>query len=432
MKKLIALALLVLVTVSFGAEWYVSATTGRKKGMGTREDPFKNLWKALENAAPMDVIYVAEGNYNGKLNCGWLEFDKPLSIVGGYSPDFTKRDIALYQTMLKPTNAMNATRPSMGTLTIQFKKSIPGAVTLIDGIVFDQGDANCYHDSKGKPEGLEYGMLLLPPAKNKSEYSSIDRCMLYASSTEGDFVIRNCVFVNGSNYAMNINHREGMVKVENNLFINTRMIAANVQGATAKLDAVKFEFAYNTVLFTWSRTEDLGDMGYGVRCNSRTISNIHNNILGLNVYSGFDNSKGSVKEKRLYLDNNAFFLNRLADATFTISPNICKLKVEDEAFEDIEDYEGVESCSGNIAIKDPTLFKDAIDASYLAGFLSVAYKEEVDYNENSAVNTFREAFGLNKQGKIKSSTTMFGNRYPVKNIMKLFGACPGYGAQAVK
>ncbi len=435
MKKLLfVIAGIALAASSFSADWYVSATTGKKKGAGTKEDPFKNLWKALESAAPMDVIHVAEGNYSGKLSCGWVEFDKPLSIIGGYAPDFSVRNVVEHKTMLRPTNEMNATKPTFGTMTVKFdsNKIIPDAVTVIDGLIFDHGDANSYHPEKGKPEGVATGMWLPPPAKGNTQFPSIDRYMLYSTGTFGDFIVRNCVFVNASNYAVNINHFKGNVKLLNNLFINSRMMAANVLGASANNYDTQFEFAYNTVLFTWSRTNEMADMGYGVRCNAKTISRIHHNILGLSVGSGFDNTKGDAKSKKLYLDNNVFFLNKGADVTFTISPNIKKIMVDSDEFEDIEDYEGVESCEGNVSLKDPAVFKGIIDEAYLASFLTATYSEKTDYNENSPANVFREALGMNKQGTITTKVSMFANRYPFDKVMKFFGACKGYGAQAIQ
>ena len=44
------------------ADWYVSLTTGNNKNAGTKEAPFKNIWKAIENAAPGDTLHVAAGN----------------------------------------------------------------------------------------------------------------------------------------------------------------------------------------------------------------------------------------------------------------------------------------------------------------------------------------------------------------------------------
>ena len=40
--------------------------------------------------------------------------------------------------------------------------------------------------------------------------------------------------------------------------------------------------------------------------------------------------------------------------------------------------------------------------------------------------------GLNKQGKLKTQVTMFGNRYPVTKALKLFGGIEGIGAQIAR
>ena len=195
---------------------------------------------------------------------------------------------------------------------------------------------------------------------------------------------------------------------------------------------VNYEFAYNTVLFTWTRTKTFEDMGYGVRTNVGVESNIHNNILGLNCMAGFDNTLGNAKHKKVALVNNIFFLNKKADVAITISPNIRFMKVEDEGFEDLADGDGITAFENNIAMKNPALFKGIIDINYLQAFLSATYKEKVHYNENSPMNQFRAALGLNKQGRITSKVSMFANPYPFDGAVKFFGAVPGYGAQGFK
>ena len=105
MKKLLILFVCLLTTAAFAADWYVSAAVGKKKNEGTtKEAPLKAIWSALEKAAPGDVIHVAQGNYNGKTSCGWILIDKPVSIIGGYSDDFSERDITKYPTMLRPSD----------------------------------------------------------------------------------------------------------------------------------------------------------------------------------------------------------------------------------------------------------------------------------------------------------------------------------------
>ena len=148
--------------------------------------------------------------------------------------------------------------------------------------------------------------------------------------------------------------------------------------------------------------------------------------------AGFDNTKGNAKQKKVKLDNNIFFLNKKADVAITISPNINFMKVEDEGFDDLSDVDGMESVENNTAFKNPALFKGIIDMNYLQAFLSATYTEKVHYNENSPMNQFRAALGLNKQGRITSKVSMFANPYPFESAVKFFGAVKGYGAQACK
>ena len=431
MKKLFVLFVLSTALVAVGADLYVARKGGKNNNPGTKEKPFRNLWKAIDKAAPGDAIHVTEGIYHGKMSCGWIEVSKAVTIKGGYSSDFSQRAPMKFQTLLRPTNDQNATKPIFGTMTIQNKNAKVKGDVVIDGIIFDHTLANSYHAREGKPAGFQQGMYLIPPSKGLTKYPSIDRYMLHAN-TDGNLTIQNCLFLNASNYAVNINHFSGKVKLLNNAFIGSRMVAAEVRSSNGKLYAVDYEFAYNTVLFTWTRTKTFEDMGYGVRANNGIISNIHHNILGLNCMAGFDNTKGNAKQKKVKLDKNIFFLNKKADVAITISPNIKFMKVEDDGFDDLSDVDGMESVSDNTAFKNPALFKGIIDVNYLQAFLSATYTEKVHYNENSPMNQFRAALGLNKQGSITSKVSMFCNPYPFESAVKFFGAVKDCGAQECK
>lgn len=431
MKKLLMFVALSSALVVAGADLYVARKGGKNNNPGTKEKPFRNIWKAIEKASPGDVIHITEGSYAGKMSCGWIEVSKAVTLRGGYSKDFSQRDPAKFHTLLRPTNAQNATKPVFGTMTIAAKYSKVKGNTVIDGFIFDHTLANSYHAREGKPAGFQQGMYLIPPSKGLTQYPSIDRYMLHAN-TDGALTVQNCLFLNGSNYAVNINHFAGKVKLLNNVFVGCRMMGAEVRSSNGKLYTVDYEFANNTVLFTWTRTKEFSDMGYGVRANNGIISNIHHNILGLNCMAGFDNTKGNGKQKKVKLDNNIFFLNKKADVAITISPNIKFMKVEDEGFDDLSDVEGMKSVENNAGLKNPALFKGIIDMPYLQAFLSATYTEKVHYNENSPMNQFRAALGLNKQGKITSKVSMFANPYPFESAIKFFGAVKGYGAQSCK
>ncbi|MBR0057392.1 MAG: DUF1565 domain-containing protein [Kiritimatiellae bacterium] len=432
----IAMLAAVAASASFAADIYVSLSTGANKNAGTREAPLKNIWKAVEAAQPGDVIHVAEGNYPGKMKCGWIQLDKPVSLVCGYAPDFSSRDPLAHRTMLQPTNDQNEKKGSaMALLLINFNnKPFTGFKMAIDGLILDDGFASSYHETKGKPEGFDTGMWLEGPAFNKErdKFPSANRYSLFAQlgyGTEGELVVRNCAFVNGSNFGANVNWFKGKVTMENNVFCNNRMVGANVQSSNGKAGEVEWEFANNTVLFTWSRLNDLADMGFGVRSNTGVTASIHDNVIGLNVLTGFDNTKGDPKSKKTSLDGNVFFLNRGSDVQITISPNIAKVRVDD--FEDLEGVDGIESIEDNESLGDPSAFAGRIDARYLDAFLSMKYSEETKLDEG-ACNALRGVLGLPLQGTITTTCDMYANRYPLDAALKLFGAIDGKGAQAVK
>jgi hypothetical protein len=102
--------------------------------------------------------------------------------------------------------------------------------------------------------------------------------------------------------------------------------------------------------------------------------------------------KGEIK---VAVDENLFFLNKRGDISFTISPSIKYLFVEDDTYWDLEDgaYEGIERDS-NETFEDLSAFKGIIDEPYLNGFMNSSYKELTDYDPNSAVNQLRSSLGL--------------------------------------
>lgn len=432
-----SLVIFAVATTAFCAsakDVYVSLSSGKNKNAGTKEAPFKNIWKAVEKAQPGDVIHVAEGNYPGKMKCGWVQLDKPVSLVGGYSSDFSVRDPLKHKTMFQPKNDQNDKKGSaMALMRIDFKNQ-KGFKMLIDGIIFDDGFASSYHETKGKPEGFDTGMWLEGPAMNKlrDKFPSANRYSLFATlgyGTAGELEIRNCTFVNGSNFGVNINWFEGEVKMKNNVFCNNRMIGANVQSSNGQPGKVKWEFENNTVLFTWSRLNDLADMGFGVRVNANVEAEIENNIIGLNVLTGFDNTKGNGKTKKIQLDGNVFFLNRESDVQMTVSPSVAKVRVD--GFEDLEGTDGIESIEDNVDLADPKVFAGRINAKYLNSFLSMKYSESTKLDEGKC-NGLRSVLGLPLQGTIKTTCDMYANRYPMEDALKLFGAMEGKGAQVIK
>ena len=449
MNKLMVAAALAASSLAAGAaDIYVSLDAGKNKNAGTKEAPLKNLWKALEKAADGDTIHLAEGVYPGKMKQNWFLIDKAVSILGGYSKDFAERKPLEHKTMFQALNENNDKKGNgLGVFTIQFPAKAPDGVNMVfDGLIFDEGFANSYHETKGKPADLDTGMWLEGPAWNtkRDKNPSANRYLVYSATANratGNISFKNCAFVNSGNMAFNVNWYKGKVTVQNCVFCNNRMIGAQVLcSAAVPMDGPnkpragwepggEGEFADNTVLFTWSRLNDLADMGFGIRNNTGVKANIHDNVIGLNVLTGFDNTKGAGKTKITNLDNNVFFLNRESDVQMTISPSIAKVRVDE--FEDLEGTDGIESIEDNEDLKDPAVFKGRINAKYLNNFLSMKYSESTKLDEGKC-NGLRSVLGLPLQGTITTKCDMFCNRYPLEDALKLFGAMSGKGAQDVK
>ena len=435
MKKVLFVICGVLLAAAVSAaELYVSQSTGKKKGPGTKEAPFKTINDAVKKAQPGDTIYIAAGNYTGKMGASEIIIDKAVTLVGGFAPDFSARDVTKYVTLIQPKNEKNDTK-GIGLLTLN-PPAGPGPDLVIDGLVIDQSYMNSYHTVKGKPEGVETGMWLDPPAKGANDkFGSAKSYSIYKETKnryEGNIIIRNCVISNSGMHGINISHYKGEVKILNNVFVACRMMACAVSCSKNQKGAVSVEFAYNTVLFSWSRTSEMTDMGYGFECMTNVTSNIHHNIFGLSVFAGVKNDKGDPKTKNVKLDNNVFFLNKIADVTAVKSPNQLKLRVDEEAFEDMSDFPGMASVEGNVALKNPAAFKGIINEAYLTAFLNATYSEKTNFDPNSPANVFRSALGINQRGTIKTKVSMYCNRYPLAEVYKLFGAYKDFGAQPIK
>ena len=437
-----------------GRTLYVSATTGSARADGlSATTAVKDLQKAIDLAQDNDVILVAEGNYLGNMDRGYVECGKFgnaqndrgkfISIYGGYSTDFSERDVIRHITKLQPTSQqftaplmnINARRP--------YGYTGPEGTVVIDGLVFDLGENNLYCvanvnlEITGTPnEGVLTGRFVEPDASPncpKEGFANGDEYALHMD-VEGNVRISNCIFVNCRDYGISALMGKGHMEINNNIFIACRYAACQVRGNTndANIPFVSLDFHHNTVLFTWTRTKGFEDMGQGFRFMNgiRTID-VHNNIFGCNsncaverVY--YESNKQLEAEKISNLYDNYFFANKRdleIAAMGAASISVPAARIE-EAEQIGPKYEGnVEMPEGNDA------FLNAIDQPYLEGFLSLKMMKSQSYNPNSAANQINRAFGLNQQGTEIVRPSMYCNKYPWMKAFDLFGKVPGYGAQ---
>ena len=426
---------------------YVSSTTGSNRNDGSKSAPLKNIAKALELAKAGATIVVAEGNYYGLLNCGNIVITKPVTLLGGYSTDFSERDVLKHHTRIQPSASSNGSVSGNGTIQIRSVQA-PNDYVVIDGFILDRGNGIAYNaKGEGKPAGVESPMMcpMMCPigtagigGENLEESSVLTNeiSMIYLDGYQGvvnnvNVVIRNCTFANCPNFGIIGMLKGGSLTMENNVFVNIRMATLDVRGADVK-SVVPIYFRYNTVLFVWSRLKDLGDMGYGYRMIPGTTNTVENNIFGCAVFAGMDRThvdsdKAREALRKEVVRNNIFFLNRQTDLTLPGGGKFLRVSAND--FDDVEQFTEV---AGNKVLTDPSIFNGKINKAYLEGFLNLKTSSEMSVDYNSSANQFRSAFGMNLQGTGTTTTNMYANRYPWQEALLLFGAVNGCGAQALK
>ena len=449
--------LVAAVNAAQGKTFYVSATTGSARADGlSPTTAMKDLQKAIDAAQDDDIIYVAEGNYLGNMDRGYLECGKFgnaqndrgkfISIYGGYSTDFSERDVIKHVTKIQPGSQkftapllnINARRP--------WGYTGPEGKVVVDGLVFDFGENNLYcaadvkNEITGTPnEGVLTGRFIElggSPNCPKVGFANGDEYALHMD-VEGNVRISNCIFVNCRDYGISALMGKGHMEISNNIFIACRYASCQVKGSVrdADIEKVSLEFHHNTVLFTWTRTKAFEDMGQGFRFMNgiRTID-VHNNIFGCNSNCGvervyYESNKAMEAAKISNLYDNYFFANKrdleiAAMGASTISVPAARIE---EAEQIGPKYEGnKEMPEGNDA------FINAIDKSYLEGFLSLKIMSSQSYNANSAANQVNRLFGLNQQGSEIVRPSMYCNKYPWEKAKDLFGAVKDYGAQLPK
>jgi len=410
--------------VSVGQVWYVSKEKGSNKNDGSKEAPLKNIDKAISNASPGDEIRVAGGVYMGTLNVGFIESDKPVKIFGSFDESFLKQDIKAHPTLFQPSNeSARSTRKAV----MKFTKDVAG--TVLDNLVFDGGERNAYHPQEGVVDGVEGGRLLPPTERPAVGFPTVGEPLLQfvSATTGGDVTIQNCVFVNAPSFALQAGHRSGKFTVKNNVFVANKMAAIEIYGTCASTGGPKtmalcgeVEVAYNTIVFSWSRTKDFLDMGYGVRIMTKLDYNIHHNIIGASILAGVDHTRFN-KDEWVKVDHNIFFVNKDEDLHYSPASNT-RLRINAADFGDLE----FDSAEGNVN-KIPEGLQ--VNKAYLEGYLNARYSETTDLDRNSPANMWRSMMGMNLQGTMTSSVTMFANKYPWAEAPNLFGNVSGCGAQ---
>jgi len=431
-----------------GIVYYVSAAGSARADGLSPEKPKKDLQAVLnairDNGQNGAVVRIAEGNYLGYMNSGYVEIYNFVTLEGGWNADFTVRDPLKYITKMEPTQDQLGSNGSKGVIhtnraldDVMAKK--PKGTLVIDGIFVNLGFENYYMPAdpsdprNGCPsKAFETGRIVdaTPPQVHHQIFHS-------DGWIAGNVIIRNCVFANGVYFALQFGSRCGEVEIYNNVFISNRYGACRIDGGDKNGEASHVSFHHNTVAFSWCRDKEMGDMGYGYECMTKINCDLHHNIFACNnfaaiarthVLSGPDKPIEAKRVTNIY--DNAFFMNA-ADLQLPPTGGGKWTNVKVEQFEDL-DESIIPKVEGNFELKEGDPFIKALDQDYLKGFATLKVVSSSSFNPNSAANQFRSAMGMNMQGSETIRVSMYGNRYNFDKALKLFGAKSGYGAQKIE
>ena len=426
-----------------GKTYYVSASGSARADGLSASTPKKDLQAVLnlikdnnENGA---TIKVAEGNYLGYMNQGFIEVSNWVTLEGGYSSDFSQRDPLKYITKIETDQSHKGTNGSKAFITLSkldatgFENKILGTIT-IDGFMLNMGYENEYKKNDpndpacGCPsDKFETGRMLDPEQQVQHQLIHSDAAIC------GNVNIKNCMFLNGNYFAIQINTRLGEIEISNCVFVSNRYSAVRIDGWNKTGEGCHVNFHHNTVAFTWCRNKEMGDMGYGYEFMTKVNSDLHHNIFlctnyaaiaRTHILSGPDAVIEAKRKTNAY--DNVFFMNK-ADLQMP-SGGGQWTNIKCEQFEDL-DEKTMPKADGNFELKSDDSFVKSIDPDYLEAFAHLKVMSSSTFDRNSAANQYRSAHGMNMQGTSYTRPSMYGNRYKFDEALKFFGAKSGYGAQ---
>ena len=428
-----------------GITYYVSAAGSARADGKSADKPKKDLQAVLnlirDNGENGAVVRIAEGNYLGYMNAGYVEIYNFITLEGGWNSDFTQRDPLKYITRMEPTTEQLGSNGSKGV--IQTNKALddvmakkPKGTLVIDGIFINLGLENAYKPADpsdprfGCPnKNFETGRMedAVPP--------QVEHQIIHSEGwIAGNVIIRNCVIANGPYFGIQIGTRCGEVEIANNIFISNRYAACRIDGGDKDGMASHVNFHHNTVAFSWCRDKEMADMGYGYECMTKVNCDIHHNIFACNNYAAIARTHvlsgpdKAIEAKRVTnIFDNAFFMNA-ADLQLPPTGGGKWTNVKVAQFEDLDETI-IPKVEGNFELKEGDSFIKALDQNYLEAFAKLKVVSSSSFDRNSAANQFRQAVGMNMQGSETIRVSMFGNRYNFDKALKLFGAKSGYGAQ---
>lgn len=400
--QITTLAVLALATLAWSGQaeardWYVSINRGKGK-KGTKEKPAKELANIIAKLLPGDIVHIAEGTYLGKGDNGTHIITVPVSIIGGYSDDFSKRDPwGKHRTVFsgdnKSKNYQMTPALKIDLMKVSPRDGYPGKI-LVDGLILDHGARNRYRSEKnlllirkanpktGQNPSPESGALVISASKN----GMFDK-------TPWDITVQNTIVMNSAPTmgAMSISgYKRSKIAIRNNLVINNTGTGIYVGSKFAgkKYDPVGpvFTIENNTVLFTWKHDPIAQSYsGNAIDFDQSVRATVKNNVFAFADRHIVHNPRSTT----VLLKNNVMTGN-VDTAYLEFNTKIALDDIEDEPDFIHEDSEG------NLAkVVKPPIAKEWL-AHYGSRVLVDRNKAEANISASATrANEVRSMLGMN-------------------------------------
>ena len=388
-----------------GQDYYISpAGRGRK---ATKDAPAKDLAVILKKLKDGDVVHIAAGKYISKLGRGSDVINKSVSIIGGYSPDFSTRDPwGKYKTIFTGTNDYNR-----GLTTSRLRiNGNPNAPVLIDGIIVDNGPRNRY-----KTEKHQLILRKANPSKGENPTPETPGIKVLMSGEGTSVTIQNCIVMNTAPTQGAIDVQIGKNSkaiIRNNLIVNNTgesiMAKTNWHGDTPE-NFASYVIENNTILFNWKHDAIASYGGNSLMMDTRVKLIAKNNIFGFGDFGGVNNIK---KCEYLQLLNNNFFGHKVYDFFDTAPMSVAEMA-------DYAEY--IEKAEGNVS--KPVQLPLNPDWAKLYASRKDISRAEVDASStasNSTENQVRSILGLNLKGStVSTDASIWLHQMQVEDAVKL-------------
>ncbi|MBN1554568.1 MAG: right-handed parallel beta-helix repeat-containing protein [Phycisphaerae bacterium] len=409
MKRLawICCALAFSCATTSAKDIYVSAASSG--GDGSKAKPYKYLWRAVDNAQRGDVIHVAAGVYEGKGGCGHFLMKTPnLTLAGGYTPDFSKRDPFTNRTLLQRAKDFRGSWTGLPEGVIACDSKSPPDNLIVDGFWMNGQTRNVYQPGGDiNPRGSYHGRMIGMSGK--------------------DVAIRNCVLLNPYGTGMYCGWRGEKNEISNCFVINSFYAGISLRSNQPESAGV---IKNCTILFTWFQPGKGG--GRGILIGNEGIATLENNLVGFvqtedqddygeGVVNGFGNDDTVMKNNRVVQCQGGYYKYLDEDKKYLL---IWKSEDLNQLNDDAESFMLAEAEGNSDA--DPQIKPDK---DYFERFSNTVASRPGKLKMD-IMNEWRRSVGLPLQAEPGSPRKNWGMAYPIDAVIpNLVSPVKGLGVQ---